>query len=72
MTTQEMTNATTQDDGLQALREVGSEEKTQYWDREDIMMALRQANLRGVRVDSLYTKASRFTSRIQLPACQAS
>ncbi len=68
MTTEDMTNATSQDDGLQALREVGSEEKTQYWDREDIMTALRQANLRGVRVDSLYTSASRFTTRVQLPA----
>jgi hypothetical protein len=72
MTTEDMTNATSQDDGLQALREVGSEEKTQYWDREDIMTALRQANLRGVRVDSLYTKASRFTSRVQLPDRHAS
>jgi hypothetical protein len=49
---------------MQALREVGSEEKTQYWDREDIMRALRAANLRGVRVDNLYARPSLTTSRV--------
>jgi hypothetical protein len=68
----ETKQATTKDDGLQALREVGSEEKTQYWDRQDIMEALREANLRGVRVDSLYARPSQATSRIQLPSRRAS
>ncbi len=57
------------DDGLQALREVGSEEKTQYWDRDDIMQALRRARLTGVRVDSLYAhKPISHTSRMHTVA----
>ena len=44
----------TSEEALQPLREVGSCEKSQYWDREDIMSALRCANLRGIRVESLY------------------
>ena len=44
----------TSEEALQPLREVGSCEKSQYWDREDIMGALRFANLRGIRVESLY------------------
>ena len=44
----------TSEEALQPLREVGNCEKSQYWDREDIMSALRCANLRGIRVESLY------------------
>jgi hypothetical protein len=59
MTTNTTETAAPKDDGLQALREVGSEEKSQYWDRDDIMTALRQARLKGVRIESLYSYASR-------------
>ena len=51
-------------DSLQPLREVGSLEKTQYWDREDIMEALRIANLRGIPIESLRSKPSSHTARI--------
>jgi hypothetical protein len=43
-------------DSLQPLREVGSLEKTQHWDREDIIAALRMANLRGIQPESLYAR----------------
>ncbi len=39
---------------LQPLREVGTEEKTQFWDMEDIMQALRVANRRGISVTGLF------------------
>lgn len=35
------------DTPLQPLREVGSGEKTQFWDMEDFMQALRIASRRG-------------------------
>lgn len=54
MSNNQNTDSSTPEDELQPLREVGSLEKTQYWDREDIMNALRVANLRGIRVESLY------------------
>lgn len=57
---------------LQPLREVGSLEKTQYWDREEIMEALRVANYRGIRIDSLYSHTAMKTSRVPLPTRQAS
>jgi hypothetical protein len=57
---------------LQPLREVGSLEKTQYWDREEIMEALRVANYRGIRIDSLYSPTAMKTSRVPLPTRQAS
>lgn len=57
---------------LQPLREVGSLEKTQYWDREEIMEALRVANYRGIRIDSLYSQTAMKTSRVPLPTRQAS
>jgi hypothetical protein len=31
-------------------------EKTQHWDREDIIAALRTATLQGIRPESLYAK----------------
>ena len=39
---------------LQPLREVGTEEKTQFWDMEDVMQALRVANRRGIPVNGLF------------------
>lgn len=39
---------------LQPLREVGTEEKTQFWDMEDIMQALRVANRRGIPLKRLF------------------
>ena len=52
-------NPTTQPEGpvtsdiLQPLREVGSMDKTQFWDREDVMEALRIANRRGLSLKDL-------------------
>ena len=39
---------------LQPLREVGTEEKTQFWDMEDVMQALRVANRRGIPLSGLF------------------
>ncbi len=39
---------------LQPLREVGTQEKTQFWDMEDVMQALRIANRRGIPLKALY------------------
>ena len=39
---------------LQPLREVGTDEKTQFWDMEDVMQALRVANRRGIPVSALF------------------
>lgn len=39
---------------LQPLREVGTEEKTQFWDMEDVMQALRIANRRGIPISELF------------------
>ncbi len=61
-----VTTANEETPALQPLREVRSQEKTAYWDREDIMGALREANLRGIPVESLYAKPSPHTSRIPL------
>jgi hypothetical protein len=55
-------------DLLQPLREVGSLEKTQYWDRDDIIVALRAANLRGIELERLFDRASPRTTRIYLRA----
>jgi hypothetical protein len=35
-------------DALQPLREIGCDEKTQYWDLEDIQAALREALRLGI------------------------
>ena len=39
---------------LQPLREVGTMEKTQFWDISDIMEALRVANRQGIPVQRLF------------------
>jgi hypothetical protein len=39
---------------LQPLREVGTEDKSQFWDMEDVMQALRVANRRGIPLTDLY------------------
>ena len=39
---------------LQPLREVGTMEKTQFWDISDIMEALRIANRRGIPIQRLF------------------
>jgi hypothetical protein len=39
---------------LQPLREEGTEDKSQFWDMEDVMQALRVANRRGIPLTDLY------------------
>jgi hypothetical protein len=39
---------------LQPLREVGTEDKSQFWDMEDVMQALRVANRRGIPLTDLF------------------
>ncbi|RFC50148.1 MAG: hypothetical protein DVB22_002227 [Verrucomicrobia bacterium] len=52
-------NPTTQPEGpvtsdsLQPLREVGSMDKTQFWDMDEVMEALRVANRRGLSLKDL-------------------
>jgi hypothetical protein len=41
---------------LQPLREVGSMEKTQFWDIHEIMNALRIANLHGIPLSKLRSR----------------
>lgn len=67
MTKIETRSPSTTEDHLQPLREVGSVEKSQFWDREDIMDALREANLRGINPESLYAKDSNRFGRAILP-----
>lgn len=43
-----------EDLALQPLREVGAQEKTQFWDMEDVMQALRVANRRGIPLKRLF------------------
>ena len=38
---------------LQPLREVGTMEKTQFWDIDDVMEALRIANRHGISLSKL-------------------
>jgi len=38
---------------LQPLREIGTMEKTQFWDIHEVMDALRIANRRGISLNSL-------------------
>ena len=40
-------------EGLRPLREIGTLEKTQFWDMDEVMLALRIANRRGVNIRSL-------------------
>lgn len=41
---------------LQPLCEVGSEEKSQFWDIDDVMQALRIANRHGIPLQKLRTR----------------
>jgi hypothetical protein len=43
---------------LQPLREVGSMEKTQFWDIHDVMVALRLANRQGIPLQRLRQTAT--------------
>lgn len=45
-------------DRLQPLREVGSMDKTQFWDMDEIMEALRIANRKGISLSKLRHSAS--------------
>lgn len=45
------------DSELQPLREVGTMEKTQFWDIDDVMAALRIANRRGIPINTLRAMA---------------
>jgi hypothetical protein len=38
---------------LQPLREIGTMEKTQFWDIDDVMEALRVANRKGIPLEKL-------------------
>ena len=48
-----------EESALQPLREVGAMEKTQFWDMEDVMQALRVANRRGIPLSGLFHQAVR-------------
>ena len=41
---------------LQPLREVGTDNKTQFWDMEDVMQALRVANRRGIPLQQQFSQ----------------
>ena len=43
------------DSALQPLREIGTMEKTGFWDIHDVMAALRIANRRGIPLKKLRT-----------------
>lgn len=43
---------------LQPLREVGTEDKSQYWDFEDIALALREARRLGIAPERLFQRAT--------------
>jgi hypothetical protein len=43
-----------EENALQPLREVGTEDKSQFWDMEDVMQALRVANRRGIPLRDLF------------------
>jgi hypothetical protein len=43
-------------EALQPLREVGSMEKTQFWDIHEIMNALRIANRHGIPLNNLRSR----------------
>ncbi|HEX2748077.1 MAG TPA: hypothetical protein VHM91_08770 [Verrucomicrobiales bacterium] len=52
---------------LQPLREVGTMEKTQFWDIDDVMEALRIANRHGISLTKL-----RSVPTEEAPALKAS
>ncbi|MFN0129406.1 MAG: hypothetical protein ACKV19_22300 [Verrucomicrobiales bacterium] len=43
---------------LQPLREIGTEDKSQYWDFEDITRALREARRLGIAPERLFQRAA--------------
>jgi hypothetical protein len=43
---------------LQPLREVGTRNKSQYWDFEDISRALREARRLGIAPERLFQRAT--------------
>ena len=43
---------------LQPLREIGTEDKSQYWDFEDISRALREARRLGIAPERLFQRAT--------------
>ena len=45
-------------DRLQPLREVGTMEKTQFWDFDEIMEALRLANRHGIPIKDLRSRSN--------------
>jgi hypothetical protein len=48
----------TESPALQPLREVGTEDKSQYWDFEDITLALREARRLGIAPERLFQRAT--------------
>ena len=50
---------------LQPLREIGTEDKSQYWDFDDITRALREARRLGIAPERLFQRAS------EVPLAQA-
>ncbi len=42
---------------LQPLREIGTEDKSQYWDFDDIRRALREAQRLGIAPERLFQRA---------------
>lgn len=47
-----------QSSALQPLREIGTEDKSQYWDFEDITSALREARRLGIAPERLFQQAT--------------
>jgi hypothetical protein len=43
---------------LQPLREIGTEDKSQYWDFEDIACALREARRLGIAPERFFQRAT--------------
>jgi|GEM_PF-1700364 len=43
---------------LQPLREIGTKDKSQYWDFEDISRALREARRLGIAPERLFQQAT--------------
>ncbi len=50
---------------LQPLREVGTMEKTQFWDIDDVMEALRIANRHGISLKKLRSVPASETSTLK-------
>lgn len=50
---------------LQPLREVGTMEKTQFWDIDDVMQALRVANRHGIPIKNLRREPSTRSAELE-------